>query len=138
MANKIRFHQTIDSKSIFMTVIVIILLASLFYMNESFSPALDSYKLSKYDMNTVGKLISADEQIIFRQTRMGSEPIIDNVRITFTYQVGKEILTSSKIVNGTTHNISNLRKIMSSSGRIIKIKYQSDYPSKSMVDLLSD
>ncbi len=138
MANKIRFYQTIDSKSIFMTVIVILLLASLFYMNESFSPALDSYKLSKYDMNTVGKLISADEQIIFRQTRMGSEPIIDNVRITFTYQVGKEIFTSSKIVNGTTHNISNLRKIMSSSGRIIKIKYQSDYPSKSMVDLLSD
>lgn len=138
MANKIRFYQTIDSKSIFITVIVILLLASLFYMSPYFSPALDSYKLSKYDMDTMGELISIDEQIIFRQTRMGSEPMIDNVRITFTYQVGKEVFTSSEIVNGTTDNISNLRKIMNSSGKVIKIKYQSNNPSKSMVNLLSD
>lgn len=138
MANKIRFYQTIDSKSIFWTIIVVSLISLLIYISNSYSPILDSFKLSKYDEETVGRLISTDEQVIFHQTRMGSTPSIDNIKVEFTYQVGENTFMNKEIVNGTIDNISNLRRIMNSSGKIIKIKYQSKNPSKSMINLLSD
>ena len=135
MANKLNFYETWDLKSFFGVIAILLVLsiiAVIFYSFPSFS---NNSKLSKYDAEITGMLISADEQVLIRQTIVGSKPMIDHFTVKFTYEVGEQTYENTDVVSGTIRNIDKIKRILSSTNKSIRVKYLSDEPAKSVVDL---
>ena len=135
MANKIRFYETWDFKSI-LTSAAIISILLIFLAGYYFYPSiLNKYKLSKYDSITTGRILLVDEQLIIRQTQLGNKTIIDHFNIHFSYELEGKIYNGTDEIQNTLENRTNLKSILSSSDSLVNVKYFSNNPANSILDL---
>lgn len=135
MKNKLPFHFFWDKKAIlwsFGIAVFIVCLFSLVFIPE----IVNSYKLKQLKGETSGQIISIKENTSMRQGRFGNRNVVESYEIRYQYTVHNHLFNSQSTVLGTHKNQSALKKVKDSEfKKAVKIRYDIEKPSKSMVAL---
>lgn len=131
---RIRFYETWDFESIRASIVVIFIIV-LFCSGYYLYPKVHNYfKLMKYDSVTKGKILSVEEHVFIRQTQLGSKPKVGHYKVSFSYDLEGQVYVVAEDIAGTIGNRKSLRLILNSDS-IANVKYMSEYPRKSVLDL---
>jgi len=137
MANKVKFYHTWSAKNMIITVGVISLLL-LFLIGFFYYPQISNlYKSSRFDAQTIGTLVKLDEQTIIRQTKIGNKVEVDHYKVTYEYLVKNKSYEHTDVVEGTPVNRKRILHIWQTD-KLITVKFKSNNPHKSIIDLSAE
>lgn len=131
MAKKVKFYHLWETKH-FVAAIVGILLLALIVL---FRPIVNYYKYSKYDEQTIGKLLSMKAKTTMTQGFDGGSTVVNHYKVNFTYRVNGQNFTGIDKVNGLEVNGYKLKNILKSATKAIVVRYNSKNPAKAVVDM---
>jgi hypothetical protein len=135
MTRKVNLFHYWDWKAIGITVAVLIGLTAFLLIIVFKDEMIRSYRLSRLDEETAGKIISIEEQESMRQTKYGNIGVIDHYIVWYDYEINGIIYTQRNWIDGNKKNDWLINKIKTNTDKTIRIKYDSNTPKKSMIIL---
>ena len=135
MKNKLPFYFFWDKKSIFWLIGITFFIVS--SISFAFIPEIvHSYKLKQLKGEVSGQIISIKENTTMRQGRYGNKTVVDCYVVRYHYMANNHIYSGQNTLSGTPTVQYALKRITDSEfKKVVKIRYNLQKPSESMVDL---
>ena len=112
------------------------MVVSLYAAYFFYYPVMELIKQSGFDTQSQGVLINYEaRKMLYQGYEGGTYTKVKNYIVYYHYQIGGQTYQGQDILPGKAAIGLTLKHILNSPDRIIKIKYQSDTPAKSVVDL---
>jgi len=128
----IKFYQTWQFNMWSTIVMVVSLYAAYFF----YYPVMELIKQSRFDTQSQAVLINYEaRKMLYQGYEGGTYTKVKNYIVYYHYQIAGQTYQGQDILPGKAAIGLTLKHILNSPDRIIKIKYQSDTPAKSVVDL---
>lgn len=134
MTKKVKFYHLWDFKNVIGGIIVILLVSALLFFTFFYPKIADDKRLSGFDAQTKGQLIKYQPVETIKQTKLGTEVVIDEYKITYSYAVDGQIYNRTESIECLSKYASILKKLRSTKNPIT-ILYMSTEPANSTVDL---
>ncbi|MEO1050932.1 MAG: hypothetical protein AAFX87_09900 [Bacteroidota bacterium] len=135
MSNKVRFYHVWDWKQILNTFGFLFVLTGLFYLIVYSGEIVTNYRLSQYDKITSGKLINIEEKTALFQNKFGSHEVVITYNVSYSYSIDDQTFTNVDHIPGSILNGQRLKKL-TNRVRPLKVKYNSNKPNLSAIDVL--
>ena len=135
MANKVRFYHLWDKKEVLGNLMFWILIITLFIIIFNFYKITEHFKLTTYDSETVGTLITTDIKTGMRQSLEGNKTEVNHILIQYEYKVGTMEFTQTDRVAPTQENLESLDRIINDPDKKVYVKYRFTEPQKSAINL---
>ncbi|WP_017733049.1 hypothetical protein [Nafulsella turpanensis] len=135
MKNKLPFYFFWDKKSILWLLGIAFLIISL--ISFVFIPEMVySFKLKQLKGETKGQVISIKENTTMRQGRYGNKIVVESYLVNYQYMVNNHLYWGQNTLSGLPKVQYALKKIIDSEfKRTVKVRYDIEKPSKSMIAL---
>ena len=133
MTNKLKFYHYWDVKSIISSILTVALFVTFLELIVLYPRIVQFIKNRGHDQVTSGQLISVTPQQHISHSRIGSKLSTGHFLVSFSYEVegerfiGKELILSAGTVK------YQLSKILNSEKKKVKIRYNQEYPARSII-----
>ncbi|TRX62587.1 hypothetical protein FNH22_00385 [Fulvivirga sp. M361] len=80
-------------------------------------------------------MIKVEKKTQIKQTRLGSRVTVDHYEIKYVYEVDSLFFEQADVLLATEVNRYKLRKVMNSKDSVLSVRYSSEDPTRSSIDL---
>jgi len=132
---KIKFWDVWDIRSVIYSIIVILILGSIFYFVRF--PVTDSLRESKSETmteRTKGLFISSKNVDRESQGRMGNRTITDGLVIDYSYEVSGVMYYQSDKIPNSAKNQLFFNRLSKNPEMVLEIKYNKTHPEQSQIN----